>query len=129
MQLMTWKYAAALLLAIVSACGGHGTTPAGKDDASVRSSDAAPSAGTRVTGVLGGTSFVLTYGAISREPSGLIWVCAANVAVTYADCSSTAGPARTMFLGPFGYDQNSNARWSIPQVGLFRVGASPLSEM
>jgi hypothetical protein len=112
----------------IAACGGQSAKT--KDDAPAHSgSDASAEGSTHVTGVLGGTAFVLGYGAISRDASGLIWVCAANVPVAYSDCSSTSGPARIMFLGPFGYDQSNNPRWSTPQLGLFRTGTSPLSEM
>lgn len=56
------------------------------------------------------------------------WVCLANVPVTFADCQTSGAPDRTMFLGPFVYDQNGATKWDVAEVGLYRVGANALTE-
>ncbi|MBV8759963.1 MAG: hypothetical protein JO257_21915 [Deltaproteobacteria bacterium] len=111
----------------MGACGQGGGHTKAHDDAAPQGSDAAPSVGTDVSGVLSGTAFKLQYAAVNRGP--LTWVCVSNVMLTYAECSGSGGPARIMVLGPYAYDQNGAARWSLPQLGLYRVGASPVSEM
>lgn len=113
---------------VLAGCDGT-KTAAGREDASIETKDAVPSVGTDVAGSLGGASFRLRYGAVKRGASETdpIWVCAADVPVTYADCDSTMGPDRMMFLGPFIYDANGVPKWGLPQVWLYRVGSNPLS--
>lgn len=117
------------LVSVVAAAAlfgcGHGKDPETKpkDDASTPNADAAPSLGTDVSGIFRGTPFRLQYAAIDRSNGFLIWVCVADRMVTYAECQTPGEPERLMFLGPFGYD-NELAKWSIPQVGLFRVGGT-----
>ena len=81
------------------------------------------SAGTRVTGSLGNNAFVLQHAAIKRatDTDPRNWICVANVPLSFAQCEQSGGPDRTMFLGPFVYDQDV-PRWALVQVGLYRVG-------
>src|SRR5665647_1155953 len=116
----------------VAACGGHDSSSQG---AAGPNSDAvtadAPHLTTSVRGVLEGVPFELRYSAVKRGVPGnpLIWVCAANVPVTYVECEQTGMPSRIMFLGPFIYDANNNPKWGLAfQTGLYRVGSNALTE-
>lgn len=115
-------------------CGGKEPT---RDDAATQH-DAAPadapmgSGLTEVNGQLGGVAFKLKYSAVSRGGAGdpRIWVCAADVPVTFAGCqqNSPQGPQpRTVLIGPFTYNNSGVPRWDLSGLGLYRVGSDSLS--
>jgi hypothetical protein len=118
---------------LLMACNGQTSDPQHDDAASfdARIADAIPSVGTDVSGVLGGASYDLRYASVQRAVPGdpRNWLCVADVQLTVAQCNSTDGPDRIMFLGPFVYDQTGKPLWGIAQTGLFRVGASHLSQL
>lgn len=84
---------------------------------------------TSIRGSLSGAVFHLQYGSYKRGPSANdpIWVCAADVSLTYDMCESTGGPDRYMFIGPFIYDAAGQPKWGLPQVWLYKVGSNPSS--
>jgi len=124
----------AWLLALAgSACGGSGPGPQQPDAAAVAdaaSFDALPMT-TDVSGILQGMPYHLRYASVKRAVPGdpRNWLCVSDVALTVDQCNQTGGPDRTMFLGPFVYDQSGAPVWGIAQDGLFRVGTGPASQL
>lgn len=114
-------------LAILAACGA---SPSEEDPITEPTPEAGPgsSAGTRVTGTWDGVPFTLQYAAFKRETTAdpRNWVCVSNVPLTFGECEQSGGADRTMFLGPFTY-QNGVPRWALVQVWLYRVGSNPQS--
>ena len=113
---------------VIAGCSSDDSTPSPDDAEAIGMFDSHAPLETTIVGSLGGTSFRLSYahvkrGATSAEP---IWICASDVEVTYAECESTSGPARTIFQGPFIYE-STGPRWGFPQVWLYRTGANPSS--
>lgn len=116
---------------LLTACGDAPTqrdasgTP--QDDAG--KGDASMIAATNVRGVLDGAAYTLRYAAVKWPIAGdpRTWVCAANVPVTFEECQAGTTP-RVMFMGPFVYNENEgSASWALAEVGVFRVGSSPVS--
>jgi hypothetical protein len=119
---------ASLILAALAlvACGNDGPGTSNVQPDAIAISDAMPQPlVTDLRGSLDGRMFTLRYGHVKRgsdiEP---IWICVADVPVSYAECESTSGPDRTFFIGPFVYNTEGTARWGIPQVWLYRTGAN-----
>jgi hypothetical protein len=114
------------VLVTIIACG-CGSGDGVRDDAGrdARLVDASTGV-TRVEGTLGGTPFVLKYAASKRGTTAdpRHWICVADIPITYSVCEQTGMPERTMFLGPFTYDQNGLPKWAFPQVWLYRVGTN-----
>lgn len=121
-----------LFLIFVTACSGGSSST--RDDAAVQrdgmGSGSSPTE-TRVTGVIAGTNFELRYAAASWGPAGdpRIWVCAANIPVTYADCMQSGGSPRVMMLGPYIYDSNGVPRWDVAELAQYRVGTNAVTEL
>jgi hypothetical protein len=101
----------------------EGDKDAGVDDASLGSD-------TMVTGMLAGTPFVLTHADVAW-PSGdsRTWICASNEVVSVASCLDSSGPDRIVLYGPFIVQTNGSGVWVAAQVGLYRVGANPSSDI
>jgi hypothetical protein len=120
-----------LVLAVVGCTGERSGEPDEPQEPNTQPGvEAGPdsSPGTRVTGSLGNRPFTLQHASIKRgsanDPRN--WLCISNVALTFAQCEQSGGPERTMFLGPFIYD-NDVPTWGLVQVGLYRVGDAPQS--
>lgn len=111
------------------ACGSGSQTE--RDDAAAEPArgDATPVTATRVTGTLGGVTFILNHAAVKRgsDSDPRHWVCVSDIPVTFSLCEQPSTPQRTMLLAPFLYD-NGTPKWAFPQVWLYRVGAEPLSK-
>jgi hypothetical protein len=116
----------AVVALMLSACGEKASP--GRDDAAMQQQGDALNEpiDTRLTGALYGTPFTLKYAALKRGTSSdpRNWLCVADIPVTYTVCEQQGGPDRTMFLGPYLYDQNGAPQWVVAQVWLYRVNTS-----
>jgi len=126
-----------VVLTTLSACNRgsahqrEDAAPAGLGSDAHSSSDAASSAGTDVTGSLGGQSFELKNAAVAFQTTSdpRNWVCVSSIAMTIEECEQTNSMPRTMFLGPFVYDNNGNPKWDVAETALYRVGSNALTEL